>query len=107
MKAPMNMPGNKPARKTVTGNLLHEFSNCAELVLALGVALEVEVELAAELFDGEVFEEELELELCIDDVLEELEEAGEVSEVPDLLEPVFKLQTGLEFCWFLGASMHA
>lgn len=98
MNAPRNMPGNKPARKTVGGNLLHDFSSCAELVLAPAVAVEMELELKAGLFDVEGLEEEL--ELCVDDALaplEELGEAGEVSEVPDLLDPVSKLQTGLEF----------
>lgn len=110
MNAPRNMPGNKPARKTVAGNLLHAFSSCAELELAPGVAVAVEVELELEvkLFDVEGLEEEL--ELCVDDALaplEELGEAGDVSEVPDLLEPVSKLQTAREFGWFLGASMQA
>jgi hypothetical protein len=108
MNAPRNMPGNKPARKTVAGNLLHAFSSCAELVLAPGVAVEVELEPEVELFDVEGLEEEL--EPCVDDALvplEELGEAGDVSEVPDLLELVSKLQTGREFGWFLGASMQA
>lgn len=82
----------------MTGNLLHVFSNCAELVLAPDMAVEVEVELEVGLLDVEVLEGELALEFCVDDALEELEEAGEVSEVPDLLEPVFKLQTGFPSC---------
>lgn len=78
--------------------MLHVFSNCAELVLAPEVAVEVELELEVGLLDVEGLEEEP--ELCVDDVLvplEELGEEGDVSEVPDLLELVSKLQTGLEF----------
>ena len=78
------------------GNLLQVFSSCAELALAPEVAVEVELEVG--LFDVEGFEEEP--ELCVDDALEPLEELGEegdVSEVPDLLEAVRRLQTGLRF----------
>ena len=86
------MPGNSPAKKTVAGNLLGA-ATCAALVLAPGIAVDVDVEVPVLEAEDEVLDEEPESEELFDD--EEGDEE-ELSEEPNLLVPVFKLQTDLD-----------
>jgi hypothetical protein len=77
MNAPTNMPGNKPAKKTVAGNLLHR--GWREVAAALDVFVGVAVGLA----DEAVLEAEVEL--------------ADADVVPDLLALVRREQTALSW----------
>lgn len=86
-KAPMNMPGKKPARKTPTGNLLHVDSVCEAEELRPVVR---EVDVAAVLVDVAVL-------VTVEDVLDEVEDEVEVALVlPTMVVFAISWQTGDE-----------
>lgn len=83
----MKMPGKNPARKTPTGNLLHE----APLWSAGELMFEAEV--AVTVLDVPVVVADVVRELVEEALVEVSEDEDEVSVVPTMLVPLIMLQT--------------